>query len=62
MKHTEHDYILAGRRLEKAASPQAFAAQAQAIRHMIEQEMPDDRPEARRLVDRGRQDFRQSQR
>ena len=37
MKHTEHDYITAGRRLEKATSPHAFAAQAQAIRAMLEQ-------------------------
>ena len=60
MKHTEHDYIAAGRRIEKAASPQAFAAQAQAVRAMLELEHPDDRAEARRLVDRGRQDYRES--
>ena len=62
MKHTEHDYIRAGHRLEKAASPQAFAAQAQAIRAMLEQENHADHAEARRLIERGRQDFRQSQR
>jgi hypothetical protein len=61
MKHTEADYITAGRRLEKATSPHAFAAQAQAIRHMLEQETPEDQTEGRRLVDRGRQDYRQSQ-
>lgn len=62
MKHTEADYITAGRRLEKAASPHAFAAQAQAIRAMLEQEHRDDHAEARRLIERGRQDYRQSQR
>ena len=62
MKHTEADYITAGRRLEKATSPHAFAAQAQAIRHMLEQETAEDQTEGRRLIERGREDFRQSRR
>lgn len=59
MKHTEHDYIQAGYRYEKARSPAASSAQAQAIRVMLESEHITDHPEARRLIEIGRQEARQ---
>lgn len=60
MKHTEHDYIQAGYRYERATSPNAAAAAAaaQAIRVMLEAERIDDHAEARRLVEIGRQEAR----
>ena len=48
MKHTEHDYIRAGYRYERGQIP------AESLRHMIEQEHPDDKTEARRLIEQGR--------
>lgn len=58
MKHTENDYIQAGYRYERAASPNAAAAAAQAIRVMLESERIDDHAEARRLIEQGRQEAR----
>lgn len=59
MKHTEHAYIQAGYRYEKARTPAASSAQAQAIRVMLESEHIEDHAEARRLIDQGRQEARQ---
>ena len=59
MKHTENDYIQAGYRYERAASPNAAAAAAQAIRVMLEAERIDDHAEARRLIEQGRAEARQ---
>ena len=59
MKHTEHEYIEAGYKYEKARSPAASSAQAQAIRVMLEREKIEDHAEARRLIDQGRQEARQ---
>ena len=58
MKHPENDYIQAGYRYERAASPNAAAAAAQAIRVMLESERIDDHAEARRLIELGRQEAR----
>lgn len=58
MKHPENDYIQAGYRYERAASPNAAAAAAQAIRVMLESERIDDHAEARRLIEQGRQEAR----
>lgn len=58
MKHTEHDYIQAGYRYERATSPNAAAAAAQTIRVMLEAERIDDHAEARRLIETGRQEAR----
>lgn len=52
MKHTEADYIRAGFRFERGEIP------AESLRHMIEQEHRDDKPEARRLIERGREEAR----
>lgn len=59
MKHAENDYIQAGYKFEKARTPGASAAQAQAIRVMLEKEKIDDHAEARRLIEIGRQEARQ---
>lgn len=59
MKHTEHSYIEAGYKYEKAITPAAAAARAQAIRVMLESEKIDDHAEARRLIEQGRQEARQ---
>lgn len=59
MKHAEVQYISLGFKYERATSPEAGTAVAQAIRSLIEAERIDDRAEARYLVDRGRQEARQ---
>lgn len=53
MKHTEAAYIQAGYRYERGQTP------AETLRRMIEAEEIDDRAEARRLIERGRQEARQ---
>ncbi len=62
MKHTESQYINAGYRLEKAIIDNkpdtAIIAKMQGIRLMLEAEAIDDHEEARRLVERGRQEAR----
>jgi len=58
MKYPEAAYINAGHAYEKARTPQATQARAQTIRAMLEAETIDDRTEARRLVDTGRQEAR----
>jgi hypothetical protein len=58
MKHTEAQYITLGYRYEKAKSPEAGQAAAQAIRSLIEDEAIDDRADARYLIERGRQEAR----
>ena len=58
MKHTEHAYIQAGYLYERATTPSASAARAQAIRVMLESEHLDDHAEARRLIEQGRQEAR----
>jgi hypothetical protein len=62
MKNTESQYINAGYRLEKAIIDNkpdtAIIAKMQGIRLMLEAEAIDDHEEARRLVERGRQEAR----
>jgi len=58
MKYPEAAYINAGHAYERAKTPAATQARAQAIRTMLEAEKIDDRAEARRLVDTGRQEAR----
>jgi len=58
MTHTENDYITAGYNYELAA-PQRAAGIAETIRHMLESEHVNDKPEARRLIDQGRAEARQ---
>lgn len=53
MKHTEADYINAGHAYEKGKKA------AESLRHMLEQESPEDRAEARRLIEQGRKEARQ---
>lgn len=57
MKHTEHDYINAGHKYERA-TPQRAAGIAENIRHMLESEHVTDKAEARRLIEQGRQEAR----
>lgn len=58
MKYPEAAYINAGHKYEAARTPEAAQAAAGSIRAMIEAEKIDDRAEARRLVDTGRQEAR----
>jgi hypothetical protein len=58
MKHTEAQYISLGYKYERAQSPSAGQAAAQAIRTLLEAEKIEDRAEARYLVERGRQEAR----
>jgi hypothetical protein len=62
MKNTEASYINAGYRLEKSiidGKPNTtIIAKMQGIRVMLEAEAIDDHEEARRLVERGRQEAR----
>lgn len=62
MKNTESQYINAGYRLEKSIIDNkpdtAIIAKMQGIRLMLEAEAIDDHEEARRLVERGRQEAR----
>lgn len=59
MKYPEAAYINAGHAYERAKTPAATQARAQVIRTMLEAETIDDRTEARRLVDTGRQEARE---
>lgn len=52
MTHTEAAYIQAGYRYERGQTP------AETLRRMIEAEQIDDRAEARRLIEQGRQEAR----
>lgn len=54
MTHTEHAYIQAGYRYERGQTP------AETLRRMIEAEHIEDRAEARRLIEQGRQEARRS--
>jgi len=58
MKHAAVQYISLGFRYERAQTPEAGTAIAQAIRSLLEAETIEDRTEARYLVDRGRQEAR----
>lgn len=59
MKHAEAKYISLGFKYERAQSPEAGQAAAQAIRTFMESERIDDRADARYLVERGRQEARE---
>lgn len=58
MTHTEHDYIQAGYRYERASNPDAGRAHAEKIRAMLSDEHPADKPECLRLIEQGRQEAR----
>jgi len=58
MKYPEAAYINAGHAYERAKTPAATAARAQAIRTMLEAERIDDRAEARQLIATGREEAR----
>lgn len=53
MNQTEAAYITAGHRYERGQIP------AETLRRMIEAERIEDRAEARRLIEQGRQEARQ---
>lgn len=53
MKHTEHEYIDAGYRAERGTLSMST------VRHMLESERIEDRAEARRSIERGRQEARE---
>ena len=53
MNHPENAYIQAGYRYERGQTP------AETLRRMIESEHIEDRAEARRLIEQGRQEARQ---
>lgn len=58
MTHTEHAYIEAGYKYERATTPDKARAESQVIRTMLEAEKPHDQTEARHLIDQGRQEAR----
>ena len=58
MTHTEHAYISAGHRYERATTPGQVAAASQIIRTLLEAEKPHDQTEARYLIEQGRQEAR----
>ena len=58
MRHTEHAYIEAGHRYEKASTPGQVAAASQIIRTLLEAEKPHDQTEARHLIEQGRREAR----
>jgi hypothetical protein len=58
MTHTEHAYITAGHRYERATTPGQVAAASQIIRTLLEAEKPHDQTEARYLIEQGRQEAR----
>jgi len=53
MKHTESEYINAGHAYELGRKA------GETLRAMLEAETPEDRAEARQLIERGRQEARQ---
>ena len=59
MKSPEAAFIQAGYAYERAKTPSRARALAEHIRNLLEQEELKDQPEARRLIDRGRQEARQ---
>jgi hypothetical protein len=58
MTNTEHAYISAGFRYERARTPGQVAAASQIIRVLLEAEKPHDQTEARYLIEQGRQEAR----
>jgi hypothetical protein len=60
MTHTEHAYITAGHRYERATTPGQVAAASQIIRTLLEAEKPHDQTEGRRLIEQGRQEARRA--
>ena len=62
MNHTEHAYIEAGRKYEKAQGIDTARAAAQKIRAMLSSEQGRDLADARELIERGRAEYRGSAR
>jgi len=60
MKNTEHAYIQAGYKYERATTPNKGQAAAETIRAMLDAEHHSDRPECRRLIEQGRTEARLS--
>jgi hypothetical protein len=58
VNHTEHAYIEAGRRYEKAETVDAARARAEVLRAMLSSEHPRDISDARTLIERGRAEAR----
>jgi hypothetical protein len=58
MNHTEHAYIEAGRKYEKASTVDAARAVAEKLRAMLSSEAPKDLSDARALIERGRAEAR----
>ncbi len=58
MKTPPAAFIRAGYEYEKAKTPDRARAVAEAIRRLLEAEHPNDRAEARRLIEQGRKEAR----
>jgi hypothetical protein len=58
MNHTEHAYIEAGRRYERAQTVDQARAAAEKLRAMLSSEQGKDTAEARRLIEQGRKEAR----
>jgi esterase/lipase superfamily enzyme len=58
MKNPEATYITLGYKYEKAETANAARAFAETIRSLLQGEHLTDQPEARRLIEQGRQEAR----
>mgnify|MGYP001321878317 CR=1 FL=1 len=58
MNHTEHAYIEAGRKYERAQTVDQARAAAEKLRAMLASEHPRDTGDARALIERGRAEAR----
>lgn len=58
MMQPEAAYMNAGKAYEQARHPSRMTAQSEIIRAMLDTEKPDDRAEARRLIELGRKEAR----
>ena len=58
MNHAPADYINTGFKYERAAHPDTAKQYAQQLQAMLDSEFIEDRAEARRLIEQGRQEAR----
>lgn len=58
MNHAPADYVNTGFKYEQATHPDTAKQYAQRLRAMLDSEFIEDRAEARRLIEQGRQEAR----
>ena len=57
MNHSEHEYHEAGYKYERLSLPASRIKRSKELRAMIASEAPEDRDQARRLIDQGRREY-----